>query len=72
MCRKQRVILVAALVAGVFAELPRAAAPQDRTASGVPAGGDAVILWNAHAGEAATKACIARSTTRFTSRACTR
>jgi hypothetical protein len=56
---KQRAILVAALVAGVIAQLPRAAAPQNRTASGAPAGGDAVILWNARAGEAATKACIA-------------
>ena len=59
MCRKPRVILVAALMAGVFIQLPRAAAPQNRTASGAPAGGDAVILWNARAGEAATKACIA-------------
>src|SRR6516165_6513804 len=59
MRRKQRVILVAALVAGVFAQLPRAAAAQDRTASGVSAGGDAVIMWNAHAGEAAMKSCIA-------------
>ena len=56
---KQRAILVAALVAGVIAQLPRAAAPQSRTASGAPAGGDAVISWNARAGEAATKACIA-------------
>src|SRR6516162_4063085 len=59
MRRKQRAILVAALMAGVFIQLPRAAAPQNRTASGAPAGGDAVILWNARAGEAATKACIA-------------
>jgi hypothetical protein len=59
MRRKQRAILVVALLASVFAQLPRAAAPQNRTASGVPAGGDAVILWNARAGEAATKACIA-------------
>ena len=59
MRRKQRAILVAILVAGVIAQLPRAAAPQNRTASGAPAGGDAVILWNARAGEAATKACIA-------------
>jgi hypothetical protein len=59
MRKKQRAILVAALVASVFAQLPRAAAPQNRTASGVPGGGDAVILWNARAGEAATKACIA-------------
>ena len=59
MRRKQRAILVAALVAGVFTQLPRAAAPQNRTPSGAPAGGDAVILWNARAGEAATKACIA-------------
>jgi hypothetical protein len=59
MLSKQRAILVAALVAGVIAQLPRAAAPQSRTASGAPAGGDAVISWNARAGEAATKACIA-------------
>ena len=59
MRRKQRAILVAALVASVFTQLPRAAAPQNRTPSGAPAGGDAVILWNARAGEAATKACIA-------------
>jgi len=59
MRRKQRAILVAALLAGVFTQLPRAAAPQNRTPSGAPAGGDAVILWNARAGEAATKACIA-------------
>jgi PAP2 superfamily len=59
MRRKQRAILVAGLVASVFTQLPRAAAPQNRTPSGVPAGGDAVILWNARAGEAATKACIA-------------
>src|SRR6516162_6918989 len=59
MRRKQRAILVAALMAGVFIQLPRAAAPQNRTASGAPAGGDAVILWNARAGEATTKACIA-------------
>ena len=37
----------------------RRAAPQNRTPSGAPAGGDAVILWNARAGEATTKACIA-------------
>jgi hypothetical protein len=59
MRREQRAFLVAALVASVFAQLPRAAAPQNRTASGAPTGGDAVILWNARAGEAATKACIA-------------
>src|SRR5215831_18252476 len=59
MWRKRRAILVVALMAGVIAQLPRAGAPQSRTASGAPAGGDAVILWNARAGEAATKACIA-------------
>jgi hypothetical protein len=59
MRRKQRAILIAALVAGVIAQLPRATAPQNRTATGAPAGGDAVILWNARAGEAAMKACIA-------------
>jgi hypothetical protein len=33
--------------------------PQTRGASAAPAGGDAVLVWNAHAGVAATKACIA-------------
>jgi hypothetical protein len=44
-----QVLVVLALVAAVFTQLPRA----------VAAGGDAVTIWNANAGEAATKACIA-------------
>jgi hypothetical protein len=40
---------VTALVAG----------PQTRAASAAPAGGDAVTVWNANAGAAATAACIA-------------
>jgi hypothetical protein len=59
MLRKPQAILVAALAASIFAQMPRVAVSQNRTASGAPAGGDAVILWNARAGEAATKACIA-------------
>src|ERR1700757_592008 len=59
MLRKPQAILVAAAAASIFAQMPRVAVSQNRTASGAPAGGDAVILWNARAGEAATKACIA-------------
>ncbi len=54
-----RVVLVMTLVAAVFTQLPRAAAPQTRAAFAAPAGGDAVTVWNANAGVAATKACIA-------------
>jgi hypothetical protein len=49
---QSRNLLVAALVAAVYA-------PQMHAASAAPAGGDAVTLWNANAGVAATKACIA-------------
>jgi hypothetical protein len=48
-----------ALVTGVFTQLPRPVAPQTRAAFAAPAGGDAVTVWNANAGVAATKACIA-------------
>jgi PAP2 superfamily len=48
-----RFFLVLALVAVVGTQFPRAVAPQTR------AGGDAVTVWNAHAGVAAMKACIA-------------
>src|SRR6266700_2664982 len=54
-----RFFLVLALVAAVFTPLPRAAEPQTRAAGAAPAGSDAVLVWNAHAGVAATKACIA-------------
>src|SRR5882724_6092531 len=43
---------VMALVATIFTKLPRAALA-------APAGGDAVTVWNANAGVAATAACIA-------------
>jgi hypothetical protein len=59
MRRKQRAILVAALVAAAFTQFPRAAAPQTRAAVAPPSSGDAVTAWNANAGVAATKACIA-------------
>jgi hypothetical protein len=54
-----RFLLVLALVAAVCTQLPRAVAPQTRAAFAAPAGGDAVTVWNATAGVAATKACIA-------------
>jgi hypothetical protein len=53
MRRQTRVLLGWALVAAVFAQLPSAVAQQTR------ASGDAVTVWNANAGVAATKACIA-------------
>ena len=54
-----RVILVMAFAAGLFTQLlgPRTALSRDAFAA--TASGDAVIVWNAHAGEAATQACIA-------------
>jgi len=54
-----RVILVMAFAAGVFTQLlgPRTALSRDAFAA--TASSDAVIAWNAHAGEAAMKACIA-------------
>ena len=54
-----RFFLVLALVAAVCTPLPRAVYPQTRAAVAAPAGGDAVTVWNANAGVAATKACIA-------------
>ena len=56
---KQRAILVAALVAGVFIQSPGPVAAQSGAVFAAPAGGDAVTVWNAHAGVAATNACIA-------------
>jgi len=46
-------------VAGVFTQLPGPGAALSRAAFAATASGDAVIVWNAHAGEAAMKACIA-------------
>jgi hypothetical protein len=54
-----RVLLGTALVAGVFTQLPGPGAALSRAAFAATASGDAVIVWNAHAGEAAMKACIA-------------
>jgi hypothetical protein len=54
-----RLLLVMALAAAVFTQLPRAVYPQTRAALAAPAGGDAVTIWNANAGVAATAACIA-------------
>ena len=54
-----RLLLVMALVAAVFTQLPRAVDPQTRAAFAAPTGGDAVTVWNANAGVAATAACIA-------------
>jgi hypothetical protein len=53
-----RLLLVMALVAAVFTQLPCAVDPQTRAAFAAPAG-DAVTAWNANAGVAATAACIA-------------
>jgi hypothetical protein len=46
-----------ALMATIFTKLPLD--PQTRAAFAAPAGGDAVTVWNANAGVAATAACIA-------------
>jgi hypothetical protein len=54
-----RFFFVLALVAVVCLPLPRAEEPQTRGVDAAPAGSDAVLVWNAHAGVAATKACIA-------------
>src|SRR5215475_5188490 len=54
-----RFLLVMVLVAAICMPLPRAVGPQPRAAVAAPAGGDAVTVWNANAGVAATKACIA-------------
>ena len=50
-----------ALVAGVFTQLPGSGTALSRAAFAAPAGGDAVTVWNANAGVAATAACIAPS-----------
>jgi hypothetical protein len=57
--RKPGVFLVMAIVAAVFTQLPSAGAQQTSAANAAPASGDAVIVWSANAGVAATKACIA-------------
>jgi hypothetical protein len=54
-----RVLLVMVLLAGVFPQSPEPVAPLSRAAFAASAGGDAVTAWNAHAGVAATNACIA-------------
>src|SRR5215471_9067669 len=54
-----RLLLLTPLVAGVFTQLPGPGAPLSRAAFAATASGDAVIMWNTHAGEAAMKACIA-------------
>src|SRR5215831_7601055 len=54
-----RFFLILTLVATVWSPLPRAVEPQTRATGAAPAGGDAVLAWNAHAGVAAMKACIA-------------
>jgi hypothetical protein len=53
-----RLCLVMAVAAMVLMQLPAAIA-QTRAPLATAAGGDAVNVWNAHAGVAATKACIA-------------
>jgi hypothetical protein len=52
-------LLMIALAAVASIQLPRTLVAQNRTVSVAPAGGDAVMVWNANAGVAATKACIA-------------
>ena len=59
MRRQTRILIVTALVGAVFTQLPPAVAQQTRATASAPAGGDAVTIWNANAGVAATKACIA-------------
>src|SRR5262245_17317977 len=54
-----RFLLVMTLVAAVCIPLPRTVEPQPRAAVAALAGGDAITVWNANAGVAATKACIA-------------
>jgi hypothetical protein len=54
-----QVFLVMAVVAGVFIQSPGPVAAQSPAVFAAPAGGDAVTVWNAHAGVAATNACIA-------------
>jgi hypothetical protein len=58
--RKQpRTLLVSAFLAAVVTQLPPAVAQQTPATGAAPAEGDAVRAWNANAGVAATKACIA-------------
>ena len=47
------------VVAGVFIQSRGPVAAQSRAVFAAPVGGDAVTVWNAHAGVAATNACIA-------------
>src|SRR6266436_456938 len=54
-----RLLLLTTLVAGVFTQLPGPGAALSRAAFAATASGDSVIRWNAHAGDAAMKACIA-------------
>src|SRR5262245_63472650 len=54
-----RCFFVMVLVAAVGTQLLGAVDPQTRVAFATPAGGDAVTVWNANAGVAATAACIA-------------
>ena len=54
-----RLLLVMAFVAAVFTQLPRAVDHQTRAAFAAATGGDAVTVWNANAGVAATAACLA-------------
>jgi len=54
MRRQSGALFVITFAATVFIQLPSAA-----PAFAAPAGGDAVTVWNANAGAAATKACIA-------------
>jgi hypothetical protein len=54
-----RFFLGLVLVATVCTSLPQTGEPQTRDAGAASAAGDAVIVWNANAGAAATKACIA-------------
>ena len=59
MRRQPRILFVSSLLAAVFTQLPPAVAQQTRGPGAAAAGGDAVTVWNANAGVAATKACIA-------------
>src|SRR6266446_1634186 len=54
-----RLLLLTTLVAGVFTQLPGPGAALSRAAFAATASSDSVIVWNAHAGDAAMKACIA-------------
>jgi hypothetical protein len=56
---QKRLLPVMALVAAVFTQLPSSLDPQTQAAFAAPADGDAVTVWNANAGAAATAACIA-------------